>query len=221
MSNEKGPRTEEAEQERIIKRTDKATEDVPERDDNVKKMSKGGNMSAKVRERRIKTWKMYFVEGVPYGEVTSTLSEEYDVTVHMIRKDIANIDDWLPRLDTYSLEDGTSRLRELRTVRQRVQGLAKEAREDDDREEELKHLKEAMKMIERDIELSQSLGFTPKEPDKAQVEYEHNNEFVKALEEVAEEQDAADGTVETGPALEAVESDADDPHLDGGETDDA
>lgn len=127
-------------------------------------------MNSELRERRLKTWKLYIVRGVSHSRVCQRIAAEYDMSEGGVKADIARMDDWLPKLDAADLDEGNglSRIREARENRQRMQQMALKARQNDNLELELKIREKIGKEIDRDISSSQSLGMTPKEPDQTE-----------------------------------------------------
>lgn len=147
-------------------------ENVPERDPDAD--VPGKRMSDDLRKRREQTWQMLVVEDRDYGEVCETLAAEYDVTRSAIEKDIERMDNWLPKLDKGSVKSGASRIRELRHNRKRRRELLQEVRNDPDasRQEELALLRQIDQAIQMDVQISQSLGLTEREPQEHVTKHE-------------------------------------------------
>lgn len=129
-------------------------------------------MKQELRKRRDETFEMLVVKGYDYRRVVDTLAERYDVSPETIKTDINRMDDWLPRLTFYDDDDGAGRLRELKKNRQRMHQMATEARQDDDLRLELKIRRNIGTAVETEVEVAQSLGELPEEPDK----HEHTGE---------------------------------------------
>lgn len=145
---------------------------VPGRDDDAD--VPGKRMSDTLRKRREQTWQMLVIEDKRYTDVVASLAREYDVTEHAIEKDIQRMDDWLPKLNAGSTKSGVSRLKELRHNRKRRRELLEEIRSDPeaDRAEELRILNQIDKAIAMDVDISQSLGLTDREPQEHVTKHE-------------------------------------------------
>jgi len=126
-------------------------------------------MKEELRKRRDETFEMLVVKGYDYSRVVTTLAERYDVTPSTIKTDINRMSDWLPRLSHYDADNGQGKLRELQKNRQRLHQLATEARQDDDRLEELKIRRHIDKSVQTEVELAQSLGEMHEEPDEHEL----------------------------------------------------
>ena len=120
-------------------------------------------MDEDLRERRSETWELLVVRGFDYGDVVSRIATKHGVSETAVQTDISRMEDWLPKLDHTNFSSGVSRLRELRSNRQRRQQMVLEARRDDNRELERELLKEIDWAIDMDVRLSQSLGETHSE----------------------------------------------------------
>lgn len=147
-------------------------QNVPDRDPDAD--VPGKSMSDDLRKRREQTWQMLVVQDRDYGEVCETLAAEYDVTRHAIEKDIERMDTWLPKLDKGSVKSGASRIRELRHNRKRRRELLEEVRNDPDasRQEELAILRQIDQAVQMDVQISQSLGLTEREPQEHVTKHE-------------------------------------------------
>lgn len=139
-----------------------------------------------LRQRREDTWEMLVVQGFSYTRVVNRLAEKYNVSEGAIKSDIHRIDDWLPDLNEVSQKSGVSRLRELRQNRQRLQQMALEAREAGNTDEELAIRRQIDKAVQTDVELSQSLGLTDREPDQV----EHSGAVTQLTHELTDDQAA-------------------------------
>ena len=138
----------------------------------------GRTMDDDLRQRREQTWELLVVRDESYTAVCETLADEYDVTVHAIEKDIARMDDWLPKLDAASTKSGASRIRELRRNRKRRRELLREVQADPEasRSEELRLLREIDEAVQMDVQISQSVGMTQREPHEHVTKHEGNVE---------------------------------------------
>jgi len=131
-------------------------------------------MREDLRERREETWRRLVVNGQSYGTVVDTIASEYDISKSGVESDIGRMNDWIGDLDEHDTSSGISRIRELRRARQRLQQMALEARKDThprDPDEELDIQKQIVWMLKQDVELAQSVGMTPKEPDQHEVKH--------------------------------------------------
>lgn len=158
-------------------------------------------MSAELRERREETWERLIVQGEGYTTVVAEVSERYDVSRAAIEKDIQRMDNWLPKLDQLALDSGLSRIRELRQNRQRLQRMAAEAADGDDERLEMKLRRLLNKSIELDIDLSQSLGMTEKEPEEVEVGWRQYMEAADAAASDSTEDGDGDGTDSTDDVI--------------------
>lgn len=132
-------------------------------------------MKPELQERRKETWNMLIVRGLPYRQVCDHLAEKYGVQPGTIEKDISRMDSWVPKLIHLDDASGYSRLLEIRENRQRLQRMAAEARQEGDREEELRIRRMIDNATKLDIEISQSLGITAREPDEVSIEGDVNH----------------------------------------------
>lgn len=123
-------------------------------------------------ERREETWDLLQVKGFSTSEVARKLAQKYGVKEATIRKDISRMDNWLDKLDDHTSKTAASRMREFRQNRQRMHQMAMEARQNGDLDTELKIRRAIDSNVEIDVELSQSLGLTTREPDRAEVAVE-------------------------------------------------
>lgn len=138
-------------------------------------------MQEHLRKRRRETWEMLIVKGYDYRRVCDTLADRYDVVPKTIEKDIQRMDDWLPRLIHYDDDDGTSRLLELQANRQRLHQMATEARQDNERMDELKVRRHIDQNISTEVELAQSLGAMNREAEKREHEHDFHESFLAGL----------------------------------------
>lgn len=127
-------------------------------------------MDPELQSRRKETWKLLIVQGVPYRNVCERLSDKYDVTASAIEKDISRMDNWIGDLIHVDDTSGHSRLMEIRENRQRLQRMAVEARQDGDREEELRIRRMIDKSAKLDVTISQSLGITARSPNEVSID---------------------------------------------------
>jgi len=112
-----------------------------------------------VRERRLRVHELLVTRGLAYNEVLDRVSDEFDVSRSAVENDISTMQDWVGEID-WTLPTGEARILELRQTRQRLYEMAREAREQGDRDLERKLLRDILKSITTDIELCQSLGLT-------------------------------------------------------------
>jgi hypothetical protein len=126
-------------------------------------------MQEHLRKRRDETFEMLVVKGYDYARVVTTLADRYDVAESTIKSDINRMSDWLPHLSHYDDDNGQGKLRELQKNRQRLHQLATEARQDDERLEELKIRRRIDKSVSLEVDLAQSLGEMHEEPDKKEL----------------------------------------------------
>jgi hypothetical protein len=127
-------------------------------------------MQEHLRKRRDETFEMLVVKGYDYSRVVSTLADRYDVAESTIKTDINRMSDWLPHLSHYDDDNGQGKLRELQKNRQRLHQLATEARQDDERLEELKIRRRIDKSVSLEVDLAQSLGQMHETDDTIKLE---------------------------------------------------
>ena len=123
-----------------------------------------------LRERRRKTFQLWWVEGRPRHEVCERLADEYDVQPNTIDRDMERVDTWLPKLDQRPSE---ARLW-VKTMRQNIRERQRElraAKQDADMgPHDMLPLRDALdKAIKRLLEVEQSIGDVDMAPKPIEV----------------------------------------------------
>lgn len=135
-----------------------------------------------LRQRRERTWELLVVMGIEYSQAVARIASEFDCSEGTVKSDISRMESWLPDLDV-NYYSGVSRLRELRQQRQRLNQMAMQAQQDEDRDQELKVRKEIRQNITKDIRMSQRLGLANEEPTEIEVAGGLDPEDEELLEE--------------------------------------
>lgn len=125
-------------------------------------------MRDELRERRERTWEVLVELGVDYGDAVSRIAQEFDCAEGTVKSDISRMDSWIRDLDV-AYYTGISRLRELRSQRQRLNQMAMQAQQDEDLAEERKIRKTILDSIIKDIRASQKLGLANEEPTQVEL----------------------------------------------------
>mgnify|MGYP000158477673 CR=1 FL=1 len=128
-------------------------------------------MKDSTRKRREQVFKLLVVKGYDYAEVVDKLAESFDVARGTVKRDINEMEDWLPEIARYDDDNGVAKILELRRNRQRLQQLATEARQEGETAKELSIRRSIEKSVLSEAELAQSLGIMQESADKHEVEH--------------------------------------------------
>ncbi|WP_436347050.1 hypothetical protein [Natronorubrum sp. FCH18a] len=117
-------------------------------------------MKDELRQRRQETYRMLVAHGISHSEVVKRLSDSYDVSKSAIRKDIKNMNSWLPDLSV-DFSAAIVRLTRLRDQQQELESVALQARRDGDPRTEIRARQEIRKSIMAEHNIATDVGLTP------------------------------------------------------------
>jgi len=147
-------------------------------------------MKDSTRKRREQVFKLLVVKGYDYAEVVDKLAESFDVARGTVKRDINEMEDWLPEIARYDDDNGVAKILELRRNRQRLQQLATEARQEGETAKELSIRRSIEKSVLSEAELAQSLGIMQESADKHEVEHSGGIELKNATVEYIDDEEA-------------------------------
>lgn len=178
-------------------------------------------MRQDLRERRLETWDLLVIKGIPYGDVVTRLADKYGTAESTIESDIGRMDNWFPKLDLTDdeLVRAQMRLREHRQNRQEIQQLILRIRNNDNISDatkikrELEARRQLDESVEREVQLAQSLGFLDRAPDQisvsGDVSHDHDHAHTHTAElgdDLSERQREHLDSITTGPEEITVEA---------------
>lgn len=142
-------------------------------------------MDDELRERREETWRLYVEMGVSFTETAARIADQFDEKQTTIKTDISRMSDWLPKLDEGDLFNSHSRLREIRSARQRQRQYEMMAQREEDYEAASRIATRITKNVRVEREMCEALGIISEEPTDFELAQDLDPEDEALLDEWA------------------------------------